>query len=113
MDSGSLFGFSCECDNGWKRTPFDNETNFEFLPCIIPNCSLNYSCMPAAPPAPAMAPMPLNPSNFDPCYWIYCGEGTCTKNSTYSHTCQCDSGSYNLLSIPVFPCYSNCKTSKL
>ncbi|KAG5549435.1 hypothetical protein RHGRI_014695 [Rhododendron griersonianum] len=110
MDSGSLFGFSCECDNGWKRTPFDNETNFEFLPCIIPNCKLSLSLSLSNP---TILSLSFVLSISIACYWIYCGEGTCTKNSTYSHTCQCDSGSYNLLSIPVFPCYSNCKTSKL
>ncbi|XP_075478065.1 uncharacterized protein LOC142519059 [Primulina tabacum] len=61
--------------------------------------------MPAAPPAPAV---PYNSSFFDPCYWIYCGEGTCTKNSTRTHTCQCNPGYSNLLNISAFPCYSDC-----
>ncbi|XAR63609.1 hypothetical protein NMG60_11023609 [Bertholletia excelsa] len=102
---GAPFGFKCECESGWKRTRLDNETDLEFLPCIIPNCNMNYGCMPAAPPAP---PFPYNESVFDPCYWVYCGEGTCTKNSTYTHVCQCNSGYYNLLNVPVFPCYSDC-----
>ncbi|PIN23408.1 hypothetical protein CDL12_03868 [Handroanthus impetiginosus] len=99
------FGFRCNCENGWKRTRFDDEENLEFLPCIIPNCSLDYSCMPAAPPVP---PVPHNRSFFDPCYWIYCGEGTCTKNRTYTHTCQCNPGYSNLLNISAFPCYRDC-----
>ncbi|KAK3006255.1 hypothetical protein RJ639_016881, partial [Escallonia herrerae] len=67
--------------------------------------SLDYSCMPAAPPVPAV---PYNLSRFDPCYWIYCGEGTCTKNQTYTHTCQCNAGYSNLLDVEQFPCYSPC-----
>ncbi|PSS10110.1 Slit 2 protein like [Actinidia chinensis var. chinensis] len=102
---GSPFNFKCECDSGWKRTRLDNESSLEFLPCIVPNCSVEYSCMPAAPPTPAI---PYNLSFFDPCYWIYCGEGTCTKNLTYTHTCQCNNGYYNLLNVSTFPCYSDC-----
>ncbi|CAK9137232.1 unnamed protein product [Ilex paraguariensis] len=59
---GSPFNFVCECDAGWKRTRLDNEENLQFLPCIVPNCSLDYSCMPAAPPAPSV---PSNSSFFD------------------------------------------------
>ncbi|CAK9134985.1 unnamed protein product [Ilex paraguariensis] len=102
---GSPFNFVCECDAGWKRTRFDNEENLQYLPCIIPNCTLDYSCMPAAPPAPSV---PYNSSLFDPCYWIYCGEGSCTKNATYTHTCQCNPGYQNLMNISVYPCYGEC-----
>ncbi|XP_022856467.1 uncharacterized protein LOC111377567 [Olea europaea var. sylvestris] len=56
------FNFRCNCENGWKRTRLDDEQNLEYLPCIIPDCSLNYSCMPAAPPLP---PVPYNISFFD------------------------------------------------
>jgi len=102
---GSPFEFICKCDDNWKRTRFENEDDLQFLPCVIPNCSMDYSCMPAAPPSPAI---PYNFSFFDPCYWMYCGEGTCTKNLTYTHTCQCDTGYYNLLNITAFPCYNDC-----
>ncbi|CAL5381332.1 unnamed protein product [Camellia sinensis] len=88
----SPFGFKCECENGWKRTRLDS--------------SLDYSCMPAAPPAPSV--IPLNSSLFDPCYWVYCGGGTCTKNKAMTHTCQCNPGYSNLLNITAFPCYSDC-----
>ncbi|CAL5379688.1 unnamed protein product [Camellia sinensis] len=101
----STFNFKCECENGWKRTRFDSEQDLQFLPCVIPNCTLDYSCMPAAPPSPSV---PLNSSVFDPCYFVYCGEGTCTKNKTMTHTCQCNPGYSNLLNITAFPCYSDC-----
>lgn len=103
--------------------------------------TVDYSCMPAPPPAPSI---PRNLSFFDrnyltllkfdiliwmtyqfylylyiivdfvssACHWIYCGEGTCTKNRTYSHTCQCNPGHTNLLNISAFPCYSDCKIIK-
>ncbi|KAL1558839.1 hypothetical protein AAHA92_09255 [Salvia divinorum] len=102
---GSPFSFKCNCEEGWKRTRLDDEEDLEFLPCIIPNCDVNYSCMPAAPPLPAV---PHNTSFFDPCYWVYCGEGTCSKNSTRTHTCQCDAGYSNLLNVSAFPCYNDC-----
>ncbi|XP_073027043.1 uncharacterized protein [Primulina eburnea] len=106
-DRSYPFGFRCQCDSGWRRTRLNDsdEQNLLYLPCIIPNCSLDYSCMPAAPPAPAV---PYNTSFFDPCYWIYCGEGTCTKNTTRTHICQCNPGYSNLLNISAFPCYSDC-----
>ncbi|KAL6575501.1 hypothetical protein OROHE_000878 [Orobanche hederae] len=60
---GSPFNFKCKCNNGWKRTRInDDEQDLEFLPCIIPDCEVDYSCMPAAPPLPAT---PHNISFFD------------------------------------------------
>ncbi|KAK4799418.1 hypothetical protein SAY86_024783 [Trapa natans] len=99
------FAFICECDAGWKRTRLENEDNVKYLPCVIPNCSIEYSCMPAPAPLP---PVPYNVSFFDPCYWAYCGGGTCTKSSNYEHTCQCNPGYSNLMNITVFPCYNAC-----
>ncbi|KMT13408.1 hypothetical protein BVRB_4g083640 [Beta vulgaris subsp. vulgaris] len=103
-------GFVCECDSGWRRTRLSDseEQHLQFLPCIIPNCSINYSCMPAAPPLP---PIPTNPhdnSIFNPCNWVYCGEGTCRNSSDYMHMCQCQPGAYNLFNASHFPCYSDC-----
>ncbi|KAK1374143.1 Vitamin K-dependent protein S-like [Heracleum sosnowskyi] len=102
---GSQFGFKCKCDSGWSRTRPNQDEDLDFLPCIIPNCSLDYSCMPAAPPAPSV---PNNQSVFDPCYYAYCGQGTCSKNLTYGQTCNCNPGFSNLLNITAFPCFSEC-----
>ncbi|XP_060218159.1 uncharacterized protein LOC132645273 [Lycium barbarum] len=108
---GKPFNFICNCERGWKRTHHDNddddddEDDLQFLPCIVPKCSVDYSCLPAPPPAP---PIPHNMSFFDPCYWIYCGEGTCKKNITHGQTCECEYGYSNLLGIPTFPCFNDC-----
>ncbi|GKD66401.1 hypothetical protein Tco_1308509 [Tanacetum coccineum] len=105
VDITKPFSFVCECEPGWRRTRSDNEDELQFLPCVIPNCTLDYSCMPAPPPSP---PIPDNISLFDPCYWTYCGEGTCTKNLTYTHTCECNPGYTNLMNTSHFPCISSC-----
>lgn len=105
VNTSATFGFECQCNAGWKRTRLDNEDDYKFLPCVIPNCSVQYSCMPAPPPVPSI---PENTSVFDPCYWIYCGGGTCTKSSTYEHTCQCDAGYTNLMNVSVYPCFNEC-----
>ncbi|XP_018826299.1 uncharacterized protein LOC108995230 [Juglans regia] len=99
-------GFKCECNTGWKRTR-DEDDDLTFLPCVIPNCTLDYGCQPAPPPVPEKE-IPRNLSAFDPCYWAYCGEGTCTKNKTHTHRCECKSGFFNLLNVSAFPCYSEC-----
>ncbi|KAI3761081.1 hypothetical protein L1987_51488 [Smallanthus sonchifolius] len=108
VDPAKPFSFTCKCDPGWRRTRSDDNEDddlHEFLPCVIPNCTLDYSCMPAPPPSP---PIPNNISLFDPCYWAYCGEGTCNKNNTYMHTCDCNPGYSNLMNISHFPCFSRC-----
>ena len=46
---------------------------------------------------------------FVACYWMYCGEGKCTRSSAYGYKCECNSGYQNLLNISVYPCYSECK----
>nr|XP_043617768.1 uncharacterized protein LOC122589534 [Erigeron canadensis] len=112
IDVTKPFSFVCKCDPGWRRTRPDDhddddhdEDDLQFLPCVIPNCSLDYTCMPAPPPTP---PVPNNISAFDPCYWTYCGEGTCNMNHTYKHTCDCKPGYTNLMNISHFPCFSSC-----
>ncbi|THG10792.1 hypothetical protein TEA_010700 [Camellia sinensis var. sinensis] len=86
--------------------PISARASDGIAPALAPYVgTLDYSCMPAAPPSPSV---PLNSSVFDPCYFVYCGEGTCTKNKTMTHTCQCNPGYSNLLNITAFPCYSDC-----
>ncbi|EEF49676.1 uncharacterized protein LOC8289349 [Ricinus communis] len=102
-------GYVCECESGWARSPdADVNDTLQFLPCVYPKCTLNYDGCQPAPPTPPEKTVPLNSSFYDPCYWMFCGEGTCTKNSTYNHLCTCKSGFSNLLDVPYFPCYSPC-----
>ncbi|KAJ0516072.1 hypothetical protein HanHA89_Chr11g0409821 [Helianthus annuus] len=97
-DISKPFGFTCKCDPGWRRTRADidddndndndhddDDDDHEFLPCVIPNS----------------------------CYWTYCGEGTCNKNNTYKHTCDCKPGYTNLMNISHFPCFSSCTIKTL
>ncbi|XP_050221034.1 uncharacterized protein LOC126671313 [Mercurialis annua] len=102
-------GYSCECDPGWGRSSNEDvDDDLEFLPCVIPKCTLKYNgCQPAPPPAPQKT-IPLNSSFYDPCYWMFCGQGTCSKNTTYNHFCTCDQGYSNLLNVSFFPCYNEC-----
>ncbi|OVA03475.1 hypothetical protein BVC80_1477g31 [Macleaya cordata] len=102
------FNYMCECEAGWKRSRFQDEEDLKFLPCVIPNCTLDYSCGTAPPPAPEIKEPPKNSSFYDPCYYAYCGEGSCTKSLRYGHKCECKQGFTNLLNITAFPCYDQC-----
>ncbi|KAK9086968.1 hypothetical protein Syun_029362 [Stephania yunnanensis] len=106
--ANSTFDFRCECDKGWKRSVEDDERRLGFLPCVIPNCTVNYSCAKAEPPAPARQEPPTNKSLFDPCFWAYCGEGTCLKTEKMSHKCECNPGHSNLFNVSSFPCFNDC-----
>ncbi|KAF6177018.1 hypothetical protein GIB67_040916 [Kingdonia uniflora] len=104
------FGYICQCETGWRQNHVNtsDHEDYRFLPCVIPNCTLNYSCTDAPPPTPDIDDSPMNKSFFDPCYWSYCGEGTCTKSLRYGYKCKCNEGYSNLLNITAFPCYSKC-----
>nr|XP_023900479.1 uncharacterized protein LOC112012316 isoform X2 [Quercus suber] len=41
--------FECECYPGWKQANFGLADN-KFLPCVVPDCTINYSCMNAFSP---------------------------------------------------------------
>ncbi|ONK60497.1 uncharacterized protein A4U43_C08F19120 [Asparagus officinalis] len=106
--SNHTFGFACQCNPGW--TQFHVGDSFRFLPCVVPNCSINYSCTNNSV-APAPAPVPPPPDNlsiFDPCMWSYCGGGKCLNTATYEHKCECDEGYSNLFNTSTFPCYKDC-----
>ncbi|KAI3459418.1 hypothetical protein Pfo_016081 [Paulownia fortunei] len=104
--NNSTFGFECECEPGWQQARLEDDDYLKFLPCVIPNCTLNYTCA-NAPPARNNQQRP-NLSFFDPCYWTDCGGGRCNRTSTFTHTCECEVGFYNLLNATVFPCYRQC-----
>ncbi|XP_021732964.1 slit homolog 2 protein-like [Chenopodium quinoa] len=102
--------YECECDPGWRQTLSSNSSsdfNFKFLPCVIPNCTLNYSCSEVAP-SPQSSETPSNASIFEPCRWANCGGGVCNKTTAFSYTCHCKEGYSNLLNNTGFPCFKEC-----
>ncbi|KAJ4827525.1 hypothetical protein Tsubulata_028041 [Turnera subulata] len=104
----SSFFYECECDQGWKQTRADDDEFLQFLPCIVPNCSMDYSCMAAAPPSAKDKTSKANESIFDPCFWTDCGGGSCNKTSKFTYNCACEEGYYNLLNVSSFPCFREC-----
>ncbi|KAI3983681.1 hypothetical protein MKX01_001085 [Papaver californicum] len=106
-----LHPFKCECEPGWKQTLGNNTDHdfLQFLPCVIPNCTMDYSCNSVADsPMPEIREPPSNESLFDPCNWAYCGEGSCIKSNTFGHKCKCKEGYENLLNVTAFPCLREC-----
>lgn len=104
----STFFFECECDRGWKQSRPDHSDHLSFLPCVIPNCSLDYSCSAAAPAPVQEKGIQANKSIFDVCHWSYCGGGSCNRTSEFGHTCECQEGYYNLLNVTALPCFRDC-----
>ncbi|XP_012069693.1 uncharacterized protein LOC105632035 [Jatropha curcas] len=103
----STFFYECECDAGWKQTRSQLDDNLKFLPCIIPNCTMDYSCE-AAPSPVQDKTSKVNASVFEPCFWTDCGGGSCNKTSMFSYNCECKEGYYNLLNMSAFPCFREC-----
>uniref|UniRef100_A0A0E0K929 EGF-like domain-containing protein n=1 Tax=Oryza punctata TaxID=4537 RepID=A0A0E0K929_ORYPU len=101
-------GYRCECEPGWKQMHVGDQSSF--LPCVIPNCSIDRACSNTIAPAPAPLPSPKNFSlTTDPCQLAYCGSGGTCKNGTgLSYHCECSEGFSNLLNITTMPCFQNC-----
>ncbi|KAG6435586.1 hypothetical protein SASPL_100460 [Salvia splendens] len=106
--NNSVFGFECQCQQGWKQSRPENDQFFKFLPCVVPNCNVSFNC--DMPPAPAPAPnlKNANQSVFDPCSWTDCGGGSCNNTSMFTHSCTCEEAYYNLFNSSSFPCYKEC-----
>ncbi|XP_006829632.3 uncharacterized protein LOC18425012 isoform X2 [Amborella trichopoda] len=104
-----LVPFKCVCFPGWKNIEIG--TLVGFLPCVIPNCTLDLGCGESAPPPPfsllpPILPPPINLS--DPCTYTLCGEGKCVTIDETSHVCECNPGSANLLGSSNLPCFKQC-----
>ncbi|KAK4757671.1 hypothetical protein SAY87_018972 [Trapa incisa] len=97
--SSNPLSYECECDAGWKK--FED---ISFFPCVIPNCSLDTSCMEGV----SSPKENTNRTILDPCYWADCGGGTCNKTSIFTYECVCQEGYYNLLNTSIFPCFKQC-----
>lgn len=104
----STIPFECECSPGWKQVAnTDDDHSLKFLPCVIPNCTLDYSCSKAPPPVQENQNKG-NESIFDVCRWSDCGGGICKKTSLFTHKCECDEGYQNLLNLIFSPCFKEC-----
>uniref|UniRef100_J3LK91 EGF-like domain-containing protein n=1 Tax=Oryza brachyantha TaxID=4533 RepID=J3LK91_ORYBR len=101
-------GYRCECEPGWTQMHVGDD--LRFLPCVVPNCSIDRACSNITAPAPAPVPSPKNFSlSTDPCLLAYCGSGGTCKNGTgLSYHCECREGFSNLLNITTMPCFQNC-----
>ncbi|KAL5782677.1 hypothetical protein ACOSP7_007706 [Xanthoceras sorbifolium] len=99
--------YECECDPGWKQTRSQHDNFLKFLPCIVPNCTLNSDCTAAPPPVQEKATK-ANESIIDPCHWADCGGGSCNKTSPFTYSCECAEGYFNLFNVSAFSCYKEC-----
>ncbi|ERN01538.1 hypothetical protein AMTRI_Chr03g148460 [Amborella trichopoda] len=106
VNTSHAIPFVCECDPGWMQFP--SNSAFKFLPCVIPKCTVNYSCDKALTPAPAVAPPTNHSSLLDPCTYAYCGGGTCVKTGGLGFRCECKEAYSNLMNTTTFPCFNNC-----
>lgn len=107
--NNSTIPYECECSPGWKQVAnFDDDNGFlKTLPCVIPNCTLNYSCSEA--PTPVQEKQNRgNESIFDVCSWTDCGGGKCQSTSFFTHKCECNEGYRNLLNLTFSPCFKDC-----
>ncbi|KAI3455380.1 hypothetical protein Pfo_012043 [Paulownia fortunei] len=101
-NQGSILGFDCVCDSGWKKVQLGPLT---FPTCTVPNCTLDFQCGNGAPPPP---PSKLPPFNLlNPCNLVWCGDGTCVANVA-GHYCQCNEGSANLFNLTALACFKQC-----
>ncbi|XP_073123840.1 uncharacterized protein [Henckelia pumila] len=112
VTDNSTFGYECECEDGWRQARYeqDNGGFLKFLPCVVPNCTINYGC--ENTPTPELdnrqRERQANLSIFESCFWTNCGGGYCNQTSPFTHSCECEEGYYNLLNSTIFPCFRDC-----
>ncbi|KAH7278453.1 hypothetical protein KP509_38G041800 [Ceratopteris richardii] len=96
VNSSSFPFYECECDAGWK-SPF----KASWMPCILPNCSIDLTCANTSMEAPFSPSIPSYRSGFDVCSLHVCGNGKCVSKNTSAtedavdYECVCDSGFIN------------------
>ncbi|KAJ6694170.1 hypothetical protein OIU85_004911 [Salix viminalis] len=106
VDKSYPWNYKCECQSGWKQALYDNdEDETEFLPCVFPNCTLNYG---AGQPAPPPVPQRKFPGTSPPsilaigCTVEKVNAQKMEHTDTRVHAILVYS---NLLNISYYPCY--------
>eukprot|EP00250_Pteridium_aquilinum_P015308 c22511_g2_i1 orf=269-940(-) len=104
LDSTSLPFYQCQCDEGWQ-----SPLNVSWIPCVLPNCSINLGCDSSTNATAPPAPDPTNAS-FNICSLSICGDGECipSGNATLAYECKCNPGSTNLLNMSNGYCLQPC-----
>ncbi|GLJ14478.1 hypothetical protein SUGI_0234090 [Cryptomeria japonica] len=105
----------CVCKPGWKQP--ERYHNLPFQPCVVPNCTIDYSCGSASPPSYAEPPLPNLPKisePLNPCSYNVCGAGTCTlkSNVTLEYQCNCNKGYGNIMNWTWGFCSKECELQK-
>ncbi|XP_057816902.2 uncharacterized protein LOC131030208 [Cryptomeria japonica] len=97
----------CQCNPGWSQPAIG--LKIPFLPCVMPNCTLDITCGTTAPAsAPAFVPLPP-PEKSSLCATSTCGEGgSCKQTSDFTYVCHCAQGYENLLNMPPAACLRQC-----
>lgn len=100
----------CDCNAGWRQPKLP--VVIPYVPCVIPNCTLNYSCnnsVIAEAPSPSSQSHDF-PSDFHtPCFYDVCGGGKCIgKKSNYTYICECNYGYGNLMNWTMGYCVKEC-----
>ncbi|XP_030543460.1 uncharacterized protein LOC115750325 [Rhodamnia argentea] len=108
LNDSAIFLYECECDPGWRKSPLRGTDPLKFLPCTLPNCTIDPSCERASSPAQEKASGDRHPSILNPCMWVDCGGGSCNQTSQYSYTCVCEESYSNLLNAQSLPCFKEC-----
>ncbi|KAI3775044.1 hypothetical protein L1987_49612 [Smallanthus sonchifolius] len=99
---GKRLSYHCECNRGWKTMMV---APMPFPSCIVPNCTMNFSCGSRAPPPPPYLRPPFNTTNV--CNLVWCGEGDCVADET-RHYCRCHDDADNLHNNSSFICIRQC-----
>ncbi|KAH9314435.1 hypothetical protein KI387_023062, partial [Taxus chinensis] len=105
----------CDCKEGWKQP--DLYVDLPFQPCVVPNCTIDYTCTGSSRLSPAAAPssaLPKLNNPLNPCSYNVCGAGICTlkSNSTIEYQCECFSGYGNIMNLTWGFCSRECELQK-
>jgi len=98
----------CDCNPGWRQP--SASVYVPFLACVIPNCSLDYTCNNSVGEAPSPSSDESGDHSYRarPCLYDVCGGGTCISKSDHGYICQCSSGYGNIMNWNNGYCVKKC-----